>query len=31
MKVSISSLPSKAGLLAEDLNLIYCFEGVVDF
>jgi len=31
MKVSSGSLPKEAGLLAEDLTLIYCFAGVVDF
>ena len=31
MKVSSGSLPKEAGLLAEYLNLIYCFAGVGDF
>ena len=31
MKVSSGSLPKEAGLLAEDLNLIYCFAGVGGF
>jgi len=31
MKVSSGGLPKEAGLLAEYLNLIYCFAGVGDF
>ena len=31
MKVSSSSLPKEAGLLAEDLNLMYSFAGVGNF